>query len=468
MNTVKKGFIIIGLLFLFGTQQSFAFFETPKPQVIDTISKYGADSVSCITNLSLYREYFKQWRDSGYKSGNVKEIITPWRQVFIHCPRAMESTYVDGATIIRYFIDQEKDAAKKGALIDTLMMVYDQRIKYFPTQSRTGVSQIGTILGRKGADLYNYAPDRYAETHDILLRSIEMEGLGSDGTTLIFYFRSVIKMATNGDVDSTAIIDAYDRVIEIAEHNMRNFNEMGDTKKVEVYRNIIGSIESNFEPFANCEDLVNIYNAKFKANPDDIDLLRKITSILDKKACTNDPLYLKASVRLHELQPSPESAYLLGRLMINEEKYSQAITYLEEATKSENPTRAHGSYKLLAQVLTHVKNYSRARQMAYKAIELDPMDGSPYITIGDMYAASAKDCGSGDFYSRVAYWAAVDKYQKARQVDSSIADIANKRIATYSQHFPSTESIFFHTYHEGDTYTVECWINEKTTIRAAK
>ena len=24
-------------------------------------SKYGADSVACVTNLSTYREYFKQW-----------------------------------------------------------------------------------------------------------------------------------------------------------------------------------------------------------------------------------------------------------------------------------------------------------------------------------------------------------------------------------------------------------------------
>lgn len=468
MNTVKKGFIITGLLFLFGIQQTFASFENPRPQAIDTISKYGADSVSCITNLSLYREYFKQWKDSGYKTGNVQEILTPWRHVFINCPRAMESTYVDGVKIVQYLIEQATTPAAKEALIDTLMMVYDQRIKYFPNHNKTGESQIGTILGRKGADLYTYAPERYIKTHDILLQSIETEGLNSDGTTLIFYFRSVIKMARNGDVDSTSIIDAYDKVIDIVEHNIRSFNEMGETKKVEVYKNIGGSIESNFEPFAKCEDLVKIYNAKFKANSEDVDLLRKITSILDKKSCTNDPLYLNASVKLHELQPSPESAYLLGRLMINEEKYSQAVTYLEEATKSENLDRAHNAYKLLAQVLTHIKNYPRARQMAYKAIELDPMDGSPYITIGDMYAASAKDCGSGDFYSRVAYWAAVDKYQKARQVDSSVADMASKRIATYSQYFPSAESIFFHTYNEGDTYTVECWINEKTTIRAAK
>jgi len=86
-----------------------------------------------------------------------------------------------------------------------------------------------------------------------------------------------------------------------------------------------------------------------------------------------------------------------------------------------------------------------------------------------MYAASASDCGDNDLTKKVAYWAAVDKYMRAKQVDPEVAEIAQSRISTFSQQFPNSETIFFYDLKEGDTYTVECWINEKTTtVRALK
>jgi hypothetical protein len=109
-----------------------------------------------------------------------------------------------------------------------------------------------------------------------------------------------------------------------------------------------------------------------------------------------------------------------------------------------------------------------ARTYALKSAALDPAEGEPYIMIGDLYAESAKDCGDNDLTSRVAFWAAVDKYLKAKQVDPGLAEEADKRISTYSQYFPAAATIFFYALKEGDTYRVECWINEDTRIRAAK
>ncbi len=466
---VTKPMLLIAMLTL-ATMMQAATFKLPTADNLpqDTMKKYGEDSVACITNISLYREFYKQWKASDYTSASVKEIIKPWRWVFKNCPLGSENTYVDGVKIMQYRIENEKNEAKKAKLIDTLMMVYDQRIEYFPNHYKTGLPQEGTILGRKGVDLYTYDQDRYEETYDILKRSVDLDGDASDGTVLIYYFRSVIKMARKAKIDSSAIVDAYDQVIDILDHNIKGLSAAGDTRWVEIYKNYKGNIDATFEPFATCPDLVRIYKKKLEKSPDDIELLQKVTSLLDKRSCTDDPLYLNASIKLNELQPSPESAYLIGRLYLQEEKYNEAIPYLEQATKSEDVERAHNSYKLLAEVLRAVKNYPKARQMAMKAIELNPNDGTPYITIGDLYAASAKDCGNNEFTSRVAYWAAVDKYVKAKQIDPSVAETANKRIADYSVYFPSLETIFFYDYKEGDPYTVECWYTEQTTIRAAK
>ncbi len=272
-------------------------------------------------------------------------------------------------------------------------------------------------------------------------------------------------MAKKSKIDSTAIVDVYDKAIDILDYNIKGLEAAGDTRWAEIYKNFKGNIDATFEPFATCEDLVKLFHKKYKANPEDINLLKKITTNLDKRNCTADPLYLNASVKLHELEPSPESAYLIGRLMIKDENYNKAIPYLEQATSSTDIERAHNAYKLLAEVQRANKNYPRSRQMALKALELDPKDGAPYITIGDLYAASAKQCGDNEFTSRVAYWAAIDKYEQAKRIDPSVAETANKRIADYRVYFPSLETIFFYDYKEGDPYTIECWFTETTTIR---
>ncbi|MFW6327855.1 MAG: hypothetical protein ACOC2F_06030, partial [Bacteroidota bacterium] len=63
------------------------------------------------------------------------------------------------------------------------------------------------------------------------------------------------------------------------------------------------------------------------------------------------------------------------------------------------------------------------------------------------------------------YWAAVDKYIKAQNVDPSMAEEANQRISQYSRYFPDKEDAFFYDYTVGKSYTVGCWINETTSVR---
>lgn len=93
--------------------------------------------------------------------------------------------------------------------------------------------------------------------------------------------------------------------------------------------------------------------------------------------------------------------------------------------------------------------------------------GKAYKLIGDVYA-SERNCGSNDFEKKTVYWAAVDKYIKAKQVDPELTDAMDNLISTYSQYYPSKEDIFFYDLKVGDSYTVGCWINERTTVRDRK
>lgn len=417
--------------------------------------KFGKDSLACVEKLSLYIEDYKLWMEGTGNDATMKNMINSWRWCFFNCSEASQNIYIHGAKIVKHMISEAKNPEVKNKLIDTLMMVYDQRIKLFNHE--------GNILGRKGVDLYKLRPESYNEAYKYLKKSVDLLGNESNSAVLVYYFRLTIKRVNDGLDDPSLIVDAYDQISDIIEYNLRN-NPSNKTN----FENAKGNIEKSFEPYATCPDLVRIYTKKFQETPDNIDLLKKITKILSKKECTEDPLYFDATVKLYELEPSPESAYLIGKMYVKKKEYEKAANYLVKSEKLTDEYERADCFLLLSEVYRNLDQYSKARSYALKAIEIRPNDGNAYILIGDLYASSAKSCGNNDLTQKTAYWAAVDKYYMAKKVDPEMEEIANNRIETWSKYFPSSEIIFFHDLKEGDSYTVECWINEVTTVRAAK
>jgi len=434
----------------------------------DDGSKYGKDSATCVMNLSLYREFYKQWKNSKYKNSAINDAFLSWREVYKSCPRASENIYVDGIKMLKHQIKMSNDDVEKNAYIDTMLMVYDARIQYFPIKHKKQQSQVGALLGRKGVDLYKQRPTAYVQAYEILKRSLDLEKENAAGPVCVYYFRASAKMAQKGDADTANVVDDYDMIMDIVDANVKKYTLASNTKKTNEWQNIKGNIENTFEPFANCTDLVRIYQKKFDQSPDDVDLMKKITKILEKKKCHDSPLYFEAVVALHHADASPESAYLIGKMMINQERFKEAIPYMEEATKMEDMDKADDAFIYLAKTFRALNRLPESRKYALKAIELNPGWGEPYAFIGDLYAMSASKCGDNDLTKKVSYWVAVDMYRKAMQVDPTLKNDMNKKIQTYNVHFPPTELLFFYGLNEGDTYTVECWINRDTKIRAAK
>ncbi|MBE6338517.1 MAG: hypothetical protein E7068_06930 [Lentimicrobiaceae bacterium] len=423
----------------------------------------------CETDYSLYREYISHWKQAKYNPKNInQQMITSWRNVYNNCPSLRQNTYLDGVTIMTYaFIRPEKNAEIKDKYVDTLIMIYDKRAEYFPN-GKNG-SQVGNIMGRKGIDIFTWAPHRYEEAYNALKQAIELDGTNSNYAFINTYFTTVITMVKNGKLEESAILDEYDRLSGIVDYNIKVNTEMANEKVLNNFNETKANLDLAVQPYANCEDLVRIYQPKFDANPNDVELLTKIAQVLEKRKCDDSELYLAVAVNLHKVNPSPESAYLIGKKYLAEKDYNQATKYLLESTKSENTDWAHQSYIYLAQIMNMNKNYEQGRTYARRAYELDKSNGEPFIIIGQLYAASAKDCGSGDFYSKTAFWAAVDQFEKAKSIDPSLKDKANELINAYVHYFPTIESIFFNGFEEGQDFTIEgCWINETTKVRAAK
>lgn len=426
--------------------------------------KYGDDSVTCITNLSLYREYFKQWKSTGYKSKAVLDALKPWRKVYNSCPKASQKMYQDGEKMMEYKFNKAADELKQ-AYVDTIEMIYLKRLENFPTYK--GQSQKGDIYGRLGVDIMQKSPENAEKAYNYLKESVALEQGNSSVSNLVYYFRATIKMVKMGKAEETLVVDTYDELSTLIDENIDA--SANDPKLLARWENARGNVEKTFEPYATCEALVGIYSKKMEETPEDIDLLKKVTKILKKKKCTDSPLFFTATEKLYSLEPTPNAAMLMGKMLIVKENYSGAAALMEEAVAMiEDPREQADILSDLGKIYYKLNQYPKARTYALKALKLNPSDGMSYILIGDMYAASADQCGDNDLTKKTAYWAAVDKYYQAKKADPELAELANKRIATWSKYFPQTDKIFFHDLVEGAPYKVECWINENTTVRAAK
>ena len=83
-------------------------------------SKFGSDSVQCVTNISLYREYVKQ--------KNYDDALTPWRKAYALCPKATKNIYIDGAKIYKHLISKNKGVVElQKAYLDSLETLYDNQ-----------------------------------------------------------------------------------------------------------------------------------------------------------------------------------------------------------------------------------------------------------------------------------------------------------------------------------------------------
>ena len=92
---------------------------------------------------------------------------------------------------------------------------------------------------------------------------------------------------------------------------------------------------------------------------------------------------------------------------------------------------------------------SKAKKHALEANRQRSGWGDPFMLIGDLYAQTSRSCGQNtgnitndEFSKRVGYWAAIEKYQYAKQIDLLLTEEANQKIKKYSEQAPDKTSTF--------------------------
>jgi tetratricopeptide (TPR) repeat protein len=280
------------------------------------------------------------------------------------------------------------------------------------------------------------------------------------------YFKATVDYVQAGLADPTLVIDNYDIASELLQNILDTV--VDDSVKAAKIRGYINNVEAVFSPYASCDQLVEIYQKKFEADPNNVDLLKKVTNIMMKKGCTEDnKLFFSATENLYKLEPSPSTAMRMGQMCYSKKQYGKAIDYVQDAIPQLTDKKdLYMAHLILGLSYAGQDSYSAARNALQKAAEIDRTKGEPYLLIAQVYAMSSRSIDDG-MGGRSAYWAAVDEARRAKQVEPTddIIKKADNIISTYAAYFPKKNDAFMLDLIDGHSYTVPGWIGRSTIVR---
>ena len=142
---------------------------------------------------------------------------------------------------------------------------------------------------------------------------------------------------------------------------------------------------------------------------------------------------------MYKIEPSADAATGCAYQAFKKGDIDGAVKFFDEAVnlETDNVKKAEKAYAAAA-VLASAKKLSQARAYCQKAIGFNENYGAPYILIANLYAMSP-NWSDEPALNKCTYFAVIDKLQRAKQVDPSVAEEANKLIGRYSGHTPQAK-----------------------------
>ncbi|GAB5410675.1 MAG: hypothetical protein BalsKO_30400 [Balneolaceae bacterium] len=227
--------------------------------------------------------------------------------------------------------------------------------------------------------------------------------------------------------------------------------------------------------FDTPEERKTFFEGKVQENPNDVESLKALAEALED---LNLEVDLIATMRkIHDIEPSFESALKLGDIEKGNAKYQEATVFYKEALQKAPTDKDKEDINIdLADVYSSMGQLQTAKTYINAALKIDPNYGLAIIKLASLYGQAVGKCSEErklEAKDKVVYWVVVDLLNKAKRVDPSVTNTVNSQLATYEAVTPSTEDKFFTLgYEDGQSVKVDgslmscySWIDETTTVR---
>lgn len=414
-----------------------------------------ADSSLYKKNLGMFSQYYQQKQ--------YEEAYPYWEYIFNNAPCESKRITWNGAYIGKRYLlhlkktDKEAFDARKDGLIDTILMTYDARIKHWGDK--------WNVLAKKAADMYKLKPDQREQAMELFQQCLDSLGNNLDDKTAQYHMQSAIKEHKRDKYTLDSLFQLYFKLQEVATFNIekggREKNDWIDTDT---------TITLMMRPYFTCEKIEEFFKPQTDAKADDVELLKKVTKLLDIAGCNNTDYALEMAIKSYELEPSGESAVSIARSYLGKKENTKAVSWYLKGVDGLTDTKEQEKvYTSLFNLAYSEGNVSEGKKYANKALELNPNNGAAHLIIAWSYAKSASACTADLIDGKSVYWAAVDRAVKAKTVDPSVEADANTLINTYTPYFVTQTDAFFKNFPvaEGGSYTVPC-LGVSTIVRFKK
>jgi tetratricopeptide (TPR) repeat protein len=443
--------LALAVLLIFGAQ-SLAIAQVDEESGDDTDSpcenKWGPDSALGMRNLSMFNQYFQE--------KNWVKIMQYWTYLFNNAPCASKRVTVNGPYIIKQALLTDSFDSRKNGLYDTILLCYPKRIELYGDKT-------GAVLGAWGRDLAALKPLQRDTGFQMMYRSMKKTGNNTSYTMPTPFMVTAQKLHDKKQLSLDSLFMSFEFVSGIIDYNIN----LEDTSKLKIWKAVRAQVTKVMLPYLDCDTLLKLKQPEFEKKKNDLNYLKTTIFMMSQGNCSGSDFYIRISEQYYSVEPSARTALVIAKAFLNISDYAKAEKYLMEALPGVEGSERHDVFIKLAQINLQNGKLAVARDYARKALEINPNSGDAYIAIGDAYAQT-KGCLSSEckeLGGREVYWVAVDMYAKAKQVDTSVTEKANSKIAKYSAYFPDKEDAFFCGLIDGSAFRVGCWIGETTTVR---
>ena len=376
-------------------------------------------------------------------------------------------------TLERGFVDflseiKDRNSADYKKYFDELMELHDLKIKYIPEFIAKGTklsTSVDGALGAKALDYIALAPKMDVnQAYDWFKQSVDAEKGNSEGAILHYFLDmslNKLKIDTN---HKEQFIQDYLTASEYADDAVTAEPDANKKKALQQVKDNLVAMFIN-SGTADCESLQSIYGPKVEANQTDSAYLKKAIAVMKMMKCTESEAYFQASYYMYKINPTADAATGCGYMAYKKGDFDTAIKYFDEALsiESDSEKKAQLCY-IVAASLFNSKKLSQARSYLQKAIGFKENFGDAYILLAQLYASSP-NWNDESALNKCTYFVVIDKLQRAKAVDPSVADKANELISTYARYTPKAEDLFMLGIKAGDRVTIGGWIGESTTVR---
>ena len=434
-----------------------------------------------INSLSIFSEYVK--------AKNYDAAYEPWMELRERNPKFNSAIFVYGERILKHMI-KNSSADQKVDYINDLVKLWNEKRINFPNKT-----PLGDVLAKAAQLQYDYMSElnmTKSEVYEIFNSAfITDSNTFNNPKNLYTYFGLIIDLYDQELKSAEELFTKYDEISEKVEKEIKNYtNKVNkflpeeisesevelspkDKKRVSSYNSFLKAydqiakgMEKKVGDRANCDNLIILYDKSYEENKDNGVWLQRALNRLFNKECMDSELFVKILQQKNRLDPNASTAYYLGIIKAKEGKSSEALEYYNQAIELENDE--YEKAKILFRIATQFKKnglFSRARSYYMQALKFNPSMGRCYLAIAQMYASSAKNCGSDNFTQRSVYWLASKEALKAARVDSKLRKLANQSSNNYLAKAPQKSEIFS-SGREGEIIKIGCWIGR--TIKVPK